>query len=84
MLTGNDAVCDHGGRSSATPERTFPALHARAGLAELASPFAGMRLPQKSFEKNVLTPKAEIWYHAPLAPKQTKDFTRWMLCLSGS
>jgi hypothetical protein len=29
---------------------------------------------KKKFEKNVLTPKTEIWYHAPLAPKQTKDF----------
>ena len=28
-----------------------PDSAARAGLAELASPFAGMRLPQKSFEK---------------------------------
>jgi hypothetical protein len=26
-------------------------------------------LPTKKFKKNVLTPKAEIWYHAPLAPK---------------
>ena len=43
--------CDNGGRSSATPERTFAGLRARAGLAELASPFAGMRLSQKSFEK---------------------------------
>src|SRR5437867_7659613 len=31
-------------------------------------------LLQKKFKKNVLTPKTEIWYHAPLAPKQTKDF----------
>ncbi len=29
---------------------------------------------QKKFKKNVLTPKAEIWYHAPLAPKQIKGF----------
>ena len=33
-------------------------------------------LSQKKFKKNVLTSKAGIWYHAPLAPKQTKDFTR--------
>jgi hypothetical protein len=31
--------------------------------------------PKKS-KKNVLTPETEIWYHAPLAPKQAKDFTR--------
>jgi hypothetical protein len=30
----------------------------------------------KKFKKNVLTLEAGIWYHAPLAPKQTKDFTR--------
>ncbi len=29
----------------------FPGLRAGAGLAELASPFAGMRLSKKSFEK---------------------------------
>jgi hypothetical protein len=29
---------------------------------------------KKKFKKNVLTPKTEIWYHAPLAPKQTKGF----------
>jgi hypothetical protein len=31
-------------------------------------------LSKKKFKKNVLTPKAGIWYHAPLAPKQIKGF----------
>jgi hypothetical protein len=49
---------------------------AGAKLAELASPFAGMRLLQKSFEKNVLTPKTGIWYHAHLALNRRRIFTR--------
>ena len=63
----------HGGRSSATPERTFPGLRAGAGLAELASPFAGMRLSKKVLKKCIDIENRNLVSPAP-GSEQTKDF----------
>ena len=57
---------DHAGRSSATPERTFPGLRAGGGLAERAC-------PKKVLKKCIDTENRNLVSRAP-GSEQTKDF----------
>jgi len=62
---------DPGRRNSqCLAERFYRMLAARPAESGLEPDIRWLRPPfQKKFKKNVLTPKAGIWDHAPLAPK---------------